>query len=306
MTIPRYISDSLLTDNQDFLVKAAALFGVLSPEPPLTEYNFVGITAGSFGGAVGAVNMRAIVKGLENETEGAKVARQDMNFITFTAKLLGWTLGYFSSDWEFITGSFGTVWLVLFSVLTLGYLAIVLTEWDQLRGPMSKHLFNSNYGDKVEVLDGFLFVMYGVAMFLSCTLHLGFMQDPMINLMSMFGMLSPAPESFGFTMETWVAGTFALAQAALHLFAFCGENEDIEIGKVRRYSSIVFWSLDLLAMTKFPETGSFYTFWVSVHFFLAMYLTMKSSNKSGEGAVTEKKGAAAEPNPQTVKHTKAH
>lgn len=250
--------------------------------------------------------MRAIVKGLENETEGAKVARQDMNFITFTAWFLGWTMGYFSSDWEFITGSFGTFWLVLFSVVALGYFGIVLTEWDQLRSPMSKHLFNSDYGDKVEVLDGFLFAMYGVAMFLSCTLHLGFVQSPMINLMSMFGMLSPAPESFGFTMETFAAGAFALAQAALHLFAFCGVNEDVEIGKVRRYSSIVFWSLGLLAMNKFPETGSFYTFWVSVHFFFAMYLTMKSSDKSGEGAVTEKKGAAAEPNPQTVKHIKTH
>lgn len=274
---------------QGFFAKSVTLFGVLSPEPPLPEYSLIGIIGGCFGGAVGAVNMRAIVKNLENETEGAKVARQDMNFIANGAWFLGWTLGYFSSDWEFITGSFGTFWLVIFSVLALGYLVIVQTEWDQLRAPMSKHLFNSDYGDKLELVDGFLFVMYGVGMFLSATLHLGFIQDPMINLMSMFGMLSPVPDSFGFTLEALAAGAFALSQAALHLFAFCGVNEDVEIGKVRRYSSIVFWTLSVLTWNKYPETGSFYTFWVSVSLFFAIYLTMKSSDKSGKGTVTEKK-----------------
>jgi len=246
------------------------LFGLLSPTT-VPEYNVTGLAGGCFAGAVGAVNLRALLMGLGNETEGAKVARQDMNFVGFSTRFIGFALAYFSDDWEFVSGNFGPVWIAFFAVMTFGYFTIVSSQWDQLRGPMSKHLFKSEYGDKVDLLDGFLFVLYGTAMFLTATLHLGFMQGFMPLLMSCFGMLSPVPESFGFTCETFAAGVYGMSMAALHLFAFCGVNEDKDIGKVRRFSSIVFWCNSVVAWNKYPENGSFYTFWVTFSLIMAIY-----------------------------------
>ena len=260
-------------------------FGILSPTP-VVEYNVAGLVAGCFGGAVGAVNMRALVKGLGNELQGSKAARQDMNSAICMAWLIGWTLAYFSSDWECISGSFGAAWLAFFLFLTLGYLNLVNSEWDQFRAELSRTKFQSDYGDKVDTVQGFLFVLYGITMFLTTTLHLGFMLGFAKLLMSMFGMLSPVPDSFGFTLETFAAGAWGMGMAILHSYVLLfGVSENKDIAKVRRYSAIVFWCNTVVAWNKYPETGSFYTFWVTFSLFMAIYQIFLNYNvKLSEGS----------------------
>ena len=245
-------------------------------------------TGGCFAGAVGAVNMLALFTGLEHETKGGKTARQDLNFLMFLALSITMANGYLSEEWEWFSGSFGQFWLAFAAPLALGYLAIIQSEWDDIRGLMSKALFHSKYDHKIDLLNGFLFVSYGVMLFFSTSLHLGFLQGFMPQFMAVFGLLEPVPESFGYGTEIFLCGCWALAMAGLNLSAFCGIHENSDYRKVRRYASIVFWCNFVVCWSKYPENGSFFTFWTFISLSMAMALVSVSKNDAPEIAGSKK------------------
>jgi len=261
------------------------MFGILSS--PVLEDSLIGRVGGGFALACGAVNLRALIQGLSNEKEGSKVARQDLNFITYAAQLTAFVVASLSSNegFSYFSGSFAIFWITILAVMAVGYGLIVRNNWTSMRGPMSKAAFNSDLEDKIEAFNGILFFIYGPGLYLTGSLHLGLMQSIMPHIMDCFGLLelSEASKVFNYSLETVAAGCFGMGMAAINFYVLCGPDEFPEVGETRRFADIMFWAGQIVVFVNYPETGSFYTFWVALSVILVIYLTRKNGSNAGEG-----------------------
>lgn len=257
---------------QDF---ALTLGHILSPSYSPYSYDVGVFAGGCFSLAVGAVNVRCLMNGFDKETDGAKAARQDVNFILY----LAWLISFSKAIHEGIFGgSFAHVWDATFLVFAPAYLYIVKSE-QAVRGPMFDALFKTPIGDRMDALIASLFVSYGMCMFLTMSLHLGFMQSFMSQFMCLFGMLEPCPGPFSYDLPTVSGGNWALAMFALNLPAFCGAQENKDYAEVRRFANLVFWCGSIVAFAKYPDTGSFYSVWTTLAVVFVVYLAKKGAGK---------------------------
>lgn len=251
---------------------------------PVVEYSLSATAGGIFALGVAALNLNSLFKGgLKNESEGYKAARQDVNF----AFILGFGIAYSlasldSSTWPDITGSLGAtiLWISFPVVMALGYATIFKRTWGEIRGPMGNRLFKEPLDDKFDAFHSFLFVFYGLAMFLTMSLHLGFMQNIMPSFMTLFGLLDPTPGPFAYDLATFGGGCFALGMAALNLPAFCGAQENAEYAKARKLADTWFWVGNAAAFSKFPDNGSMFWVWPTVAVVFVTFLN-KKEGRSG-------------------------
>lgn len=259
----------------------AITFGVLSPSPAPFSYDIASALGGCFMFALGMINARALKQGLDNETDGAKAARQDVNFILFLGQLVAMTK---AAQDGIVSGSFAFVWIGLSIVFTVGYAYIIITNFASIRGPMSEFMFKVPLHDKMDTFIAFLFIAYGICGYLTTSLHLNFIQKFMAEFMSLFGILEPSPGPFNYDLPTIAGGLAALSMAMVNLGAFCGAHENKDFAEVRRFGNLMFWSSAIVVMSKYPENGSFYTVWtgLSVIFVLALANKDKGSSSTGE------------------------
>ena len=254
------------------------MFGILSPTP-LVEYTLVGCGGSSFAQAVGAINLRAIILGgLSNESDGSKAARQDMNCVASVAMTFAFLLAALRPDFEYMTGSFAGFWVLFMAIMAAGYILILMKEFQTIRKPMSEHLFKGDIEDKVEAVNAFVFILYGVIMFISMGLHLPLTQPIISVLMTFFGLfkLDPSDTTITYSFDALAGGCWALGMAAINLITFSGSNENADYGQTRRQADIVFWVSSVIGFTNYPENGMFFTFWVTISLGLAIYLVMKN------------------------------
>lgn len=245
---------------------------MLSPEPRF-DCNFpVGLGGGSFALPCAVVNLRALIKGLDNESAGSKAARQDMNFVAWVA----WTIAFgkamsessTNEDLSYATGSFANGWMAHFIGCVIVHTLIVRKNWDPIRRKLHDNLFKHELKDKVDVANAILLMMYGTSMFLAWSLRLGPARSLLAILTDFFGLLTPLEladvSTWGSGLDSVGSGCFGLAIAAVNLPAFAGPAEDPDYAKTRRYCNLVFWCALIFAMSLAPESGSFFGFWTFV------------------------------------------
>lgn len=256
-----------------------SLGGLLRPVPPASEYSVAGCVGACFAAAIASVNIRALIYGLDNEAEGAKIARQDLNLNAFIGLAIGWVIAQNNPDeWgDYVSGSFGFLWTTVAVVLAIGYLIIIAINYSSSgRKEMGEHLFKEEV-DSIEGLNAFLFVFYGITWFLTATLQLGIMRDFMPAFMTMFGILGPKLEPFKCDLETLIGGAWALGVGMLNVYAFTGSHENSDLGNIRRFSAVVFWTSTVITFTRYPNGGSFAMFWSVVAAVLGVMILKRNT-----------------------------
>ena len=94
-------------------VQILTIFGLLSPDPSFDRTFPLALGGGIFALPCGVVNLRALIKGLNNESKGARTARQDMNAVAWFAWTITWVLATMDGL-PGTTGTFGMFWMAHF------------------------------------------------------------------------------------------------------------------------------------------------------------------------------------------------
>lgn len=221
---------------------------------------------------VGAVNVLSLSRG-STEKPGARIAREDINMITWGALAINHLIAY-ASGVE--SGSGAQFWMAFAIIQFLTHFKIVSGNFDGIRKTMSDNLFKGD-ADAVDFINSVMFIMYGALMFLSMGMELGFLRDLMVSMMTLFGMLEPSLPELSYGLATLFGGGNALGVALLNLPGLAGSAEDSDYAEVRRCGSVMFWAASIVGMASFPESGSFFSFWISVSLVMALLLTKKQT-----------------------------
>jgi len=262
---------------KEALHPAATFFGILTPgyeEPP---YDITTVCLTSFTVAVAAVNLLALKEG-DAEKPGARIAREDLNAVTFMAMTLTYIVAMVNG---MLVGTFGQFWTAFVTVQALAHYRIVSSGFGSTRKAMRNNLFKGAT-DNLDAINSIMYMSYGVLYFLALGLNLEFLQGLAASAMTMFGVLGPDPPAFTYHMYSIYGGSCALGLAALSVPAFSGAAEDSDYAAVRRTASIVFWVSGLIAMAALPVNGSFYTFWSGTSAVLAVLLSAKNATSKAK------------------------
>ena len=253
------------------------MFGVLSPAPDVPTYDIVNVACTCFCLAVGVVNVLSLTEGAA-EKPGAKIAREDLNMVTYGGMVIAYLV---ASQKGAFPGTYAMFWNALFFVEFLVHLKLVLGNFTGIRKTMGDNLFKGDV-EALDLVNSACFILYGPMMFLAVGLRIDFLRGPMVSLMTLFGILEPAPQAFDYSNPAWFGGSAALGMAALSLAAFSGAAEDKDYAEIRRFASAVFWAGSIVSMSAFPESGSFYSVWITISLAFALLVTKKVSEEAAK------------------------
>lgn len=257
---------------KDAMHPVATFFGILSPGHKEPSHDINTVCLASFIAALGAVNLLALKEG-DAEKPGARIAREDLNFVTFSAMSLTFIVAMVNG---MLVGTYGQFWTAFATVQALVHFRIVSSGFGSIRKAMRDNLFKGAT-DKLDAINSIMFISYGVLFFLALGLNLEFLQGFTASAMTMFGMVGPDPPAFIYHQASIYGGGCALGMAALNVPAFSGAAEDIDYAAVRRTASIVFWVSSIIGMASLPVNGSFYTVWSGASAILAVLLSTKNA-----------------------------
>jgi hypothetical protein len=262
---------------KDIILQLGTFFGLLSnfEMPP---YNINTVSLSFFCFYVGAVNVLSLSRG-NREKPGARIAREDMNMNCYGALSVTYLVANMTGS---LTGSGAVFWLVFAIVQFLTHVKIVSGNFGGIRTSMKCNLFKGGGVDSFDYINSVMFMLYGILMFLSMGLNLGFLQGFMSSMMTLFGLIEPSPPAISSGVATIFGGANALGVAALNLSAFAGSAEDRDYAEVRRCGSASFWAAAVIGMASFPESGSFFSVWTTISLVMALLLTKKQSEENGK------------------------
>ena len=153
-------------------VQILTCFGLLSPDPSFDRSFPLAVCGGNCALPCAVVNLRALMKGLKNESTGARTARQDMNAVAWFAWTITWALATMDGL-PGTTGTFGMFWMTHFMVCFVAHALILKNDWNTMRGPQKQIMFKVPLKDKVDLANAVLFSMFGVVMFLGASVRWG-------------------------------------------------------------------------------------------------------------------------------------
>lgn len=258
---------------KDVMSSAANMFGILSPAIEDPSYDVTTVCLTSFCFAVGSVNLLALKQGAA-EKPGARIAREDVNFISYAGLAL---THLFAINNGFLSGSFGQFWVTFAIVQAIVHYRIVSSGFGgSARKTMHDNLFKGDTNN-LDAVNAAMYVSYGVLFFLAVGLKLEFLQGIAASCMTLFGALGPDPPAFSYDMASIFGGACALGMAGLNVPAFAGAAENSDYADVRRIASIVFWLSSVIGFAALPVNGSFFTFWTAVSAVMAVLLSTKNT-----------------------------
>lgn len=243
-------------------------FDILSPRlaEPVFDTTVGCLTSMCF--ACGAVNLLALKQG-DAEKPGARIAREDLNTYGFIASAITYVMAYSKG---LLVGSFGQFWTLFSIVMALGHYRLVSSDSGSTRKAIRDNLFKGPV-DNLDALNSSMFIGYGTMFFLAVGLNLEFLHDFMASFMTMFGILSPTPPPFDYSMASVFGGACGIGLAGLALSAFAGAAEDSDYAAVRRNATMLFWAAFIVSQTAVPVHGSHFTFWNAVGVILVVLIT---------------------------------
>ena len=250
----------------------ATFFGILSPDYEDPPYDINTVCLSSFCMAVSAVNLLALKEG-NGEKSGARIAREDLNTIGFSASALAYIVAMVKG---MLRGSFALFWTAFTTAIALGHYRIVSSGFGSTRKAMRDNLFKGTTNN-LDAINGIMFMSYGVLFYLALGLNLEFLHGFCASAMTLFGMVGPDPPVFSYDQGSIFGGSCALSMAALNVPVFSGAAEDSDYAAVRRTASIVFWVSSIIGLAALPISGSFYTLWTTVSAILAVLLSTKNT-----------------------------
>jgi len=249
----------------------ATFFGILSDyeDPP---YDSNTALFANFIAAVGFVNLLSLKAG-DAEKPGARIAREDLNFMSSVGMALTYSLAMVKGVF---TGTFAQFWTAFVIVLALGHYRIVSSGFGSTRKAMKDNLFKGATNN-IDAISSGMFIFYGVMIFLALGLNLEFLHGFCASNMSFFGMLTPEPPAFVHHQAARYGGGCFLGMAALSVPAFSGAAEDSDYAAVRRTAHIAAHVAGIISMAALPVNGSAFTFWTAMSAVLAVLLSTKNT-----------------------------
>jgi hypothetical protein len=263
------------------LLQAETQFGLLSPTP-FVEYTTAGCIGASFALSAAAINIHSLfITKLSHEKDGQKTLRRVLNLTLFLSWMTAQTYdGYFDlSNFSYQTGSYLWFWNGFFVACCSGIVMKLKQE-----SLVVKELYN-HFGQGSSIMDAInavLFLVLGVGLFTAASLHFIYMQIVTPELMTCFGLLeNPFEQEFGYGLETFGSGCWALAIAVVNLGTFCGDYENEDYKDTRRLMNIIAWFGIVITFTINPGNDSFYNAYLGTALLMALILIVKNVRNKG-------------------------